>query len=144
MQERSNIKLFIPDFKEPEPIYSNIKKYLNSLGFFCLEWSIFDSPNFRHQTVSTVQAPLYYTVARYIPFDVYFLIVSIQTESHRSRCFSQLFEIFHYDRINGGFPSSPTPSSSFLFFRKHFNISHARCSRVRYQSIHESQIINIS
>ena len=75
---------------------------------------------------------------------VNFLIVSIQIESHRSRRFSQPFEIFHYDRINGGFPSSPTPSSSFLFFRKHFNISHARCSRVRYQSIHESQIINIS
>lgn len=30
---------------------------------------------------------------------VNFLIVSIQTESHRSRCFSQLFEIFHSDQI---------------------------------------------
>ena len=36
------------------------------------------------------------------------------------------------------------PLIFFPFFRKHFNISHARCSRVRYQSIHESQIIAIS
>ena len=59
----------------------------------------FVSPKFRHQTVSTVQAFLYYTVTRYIPFGVYFLIVSIQIESHCSRCFSQLFEIFHSDQI---------------------------------------------
>ena len=36
----------------------------------------FDSPKLRRQTISTVQTPLYYTVTRYIPFDVYFLIVS--------------------------------------------------------------------
>lgn len=42
-----------------------------------------------------------------------------------------------------GFPLLPPPHL-LSFFRKHFNISHARCSRVRYQSIHESQIINIS
>mgnify|MGYP005771287055 CR=1 FL=1 len=42
-----------------------------------------------------------------------------------------------------GFPLLPPPHL-LSFFRKHFNISHARCSRVRYQSIHESQITNIS
>ena len=47
MQERSNIKLFIPDFKEPEPIYSDIKKYLNSLGFFVSESKIY-SITFNH------------------------------------------------------------------------------------------------
>ena len=44
----------------------------------CLEWSIFGSLKFSHETVSTVQAFLYYTVTRYIPFEIYFLIVSIQ------------------------------------------------------------------
>lgn len=47
MQERSNIKLFIPDFKEPDPIYSNIKKYLNSLGFFVSDSKIY-SITFNH------------------------------------------------------------------------------------------------
>ena len=38
----------------------------------------FGSLKFSHEMVSTMQAFLYYTVTRYIPFDVYFLIVSIQ------------------------------------------------------------------
>lgn len=59
----------------------------------------FGSLKFSHEMVSTMQAFLYYTVTRYITFEVYFLIVSIQIESHRSRCFSQLFEIFHSDQI---------------------------------------------
>lgn len=59
----------------------------------------FGSLKFSHEMVSTMQAFLYYTVTRYIPFEVYFLIVSIQIESHRSRYFSQLFEIFHSDQI---------------------------------------------
>lgn len=45
-----------------------------------------------------------------------FLMASNPDRITPGRRFSQLFEIFHYDRINGGFPSSPTPSSSFLFF----------------------------
>ena len=38
----------------------------------------FVSPKFSHQTVSTMQTPLYYTVTRYIPFEVYFLMISNQ------------------------------------------------------------------
>ena len=36
----------------------------------------FGSLKFSHQRVSRVQTPLYYTVTRYIPFDVYFLMAS--------------------------------------------------------------------
>ena len=32
----------------------------------------FDSAKFRHERVSTVQTPLYYTIARYIPFEYTF------------------------------------------------------------------------
>ena len=46
---------------------------------------------------------------------VYFLMASNPDRITPGRRVYQLFEIFHYDRFNGGFPSSPTPSSSFLF-----------------------------
>ena len=38
----------------------------------------FGSPKFSHQTVSTTQTPLYYTIARYILIEIHFFIVSTQ------------------------------------------------------------------
>ena len=38
----------------------------------------FDSSKFSHQTVSTTQTPLYYTIARYILIEIHFFIVSTQ------------------------------------------------------------------
>ena len=58
----------------------------------------------------------YYTIIRYIVLEIYFLMASNPDRITPGRRVYQLFEIFHYDRFNGGFPSSPTPSSSFLFF----------------------------
>ena len=42
--------------------------------------------------------PLHYTTTRYISFEVYFLIVSIQIESHRSRCLPKATQstLHHY------------------------------------------------
>ena len=41
----------------------------------------------------------YYTITRYIPFKVYFLMVSKPDRITSNRRFYQLFEIFHSDRI---------------------------------------------
>ena len=38
----------------------------------------FGSLKFSHQTVSTTQTPLYYTIARYILIEIHFFIVSTQ------------------------------------------------------------------
>lgn len=46
--------------------------------------------------------------------------------------FTPILQHVHSDRINGGLPLLPPPSSSI--FRKYFNISQAR-----YQSIHEEK-----
>ena len=90
---------------------------LNPLsGVINLSTPFLGSLKFSHSTISTMYAALYYTVTRYIPFEVYFLMASYQNRATPGRCFYQLFETFRCDRINGEFPSSPTPSSSFLFF----------------------------
>lgn len=104
----------------------------------------FDSAKFCHERMSTTQTPLYYTVTRYIPFEVYFLMVSKPDRiTPQQMFFSTIWDISLWS--NQWWVSLFShPLIFFPFFRKHFNISHARCSRVRYQSIHESQIINIS
>lgn len=66
--------------------------------------------------------PLYYTVTRYIPFEVYFLIVSIQIESHCSRCF--LNYLRYFTLIKSSPISDMRPIGEGLIKRKVFAGAH--------------------
>ena len=103
----------------------------------CFEWSIFDSPKFSHQTISTVQTASYYTIMRYILLEIYFSMVSNPDRiTQQQMFFSIVWDISLWSN-QWWVSSSPTPSSSI--FRKYFNISQAQ-----YQSIHEEKsLINI-